>query len=353
MSESLLPPRVQTRKVPIRDRAFNTGNITGINSYHANRMLLEQRLAEGGYHIHETAHFLLCLRAQDPKVIVVHWFAPEEIDADIGHYFMQELKPLGVLEDSQDFGEVFSAVVCSLFPHEPQLALHLYATNTLRQYHHLLTTAADHPLHNSPIEVFATLYKRVCQMLVGETFLDAGCSYGFLPLVIAERFPSLSRVVGMDILTSPFKVMHTIAEERQLKNVQFTQADLLSDDLSVLDSFDTVTALHVLEHFTESDMYRVLTNLLKVVSKQLILAVPYEPTEPERAYGHEQVFTRAKLETIGEWCIQQLGGAAKMQYEDCAGGLLLIERYSSLPSLSPASVSPPITSQPPKHPVVL
>jgi cyclopropane fatty-acyl-phospholipid synthase-like methyltransferase len=130
----------------------------------------------------------------------------------------------------------------------------------------------------------------------------------------------------VDIQVEAFAVAQEIAEERRLTNVRFAQADLLSHDFHLLGHFDTVTALHMLEHFSETDMYRVLTNLLKVTSQRLILAVPYEQVQPEIAYGHQQLFTSTKLQTVGEWCIQQLDGAGRTWYEDCVGGLLLIER---------------------------
>ena len=111
------------RRVPIQDRAFTMGELTGINGYHANRTLLKRRFAEGGYLFQETPHFMLCTRPATPSTILVHWFAPEEVDADIGNVFMQELKPLGLLSDSQQFGQVFGVVVCSLFPYDVQRAL--------------------------------------------------------------------------------------------------------------------------------------------------------------------------------------------------------------------------------------
>lgn len=76
------------------------GELTGINSYHANRTLLKQRFAEGGYLLQETPHFLLCTPLAEPSTILVHWLAPEEIAADIGNTFMQELQPLGRLANA-------------------------------------------------------------------------------------------------------------------------------------------------------------------------------------------------------------------------------------------------------------
>ncbi len=73
-------------------------------------------------------------------------------------------------------------------------------------------------------------------------------------------------------------------------------------------------------------MYTVLTNLLKVTDQRLIIAVPYEHGTPEAIYGHEQIFSQAKLEAVGRWCVQQWNGKGRMWYEECADGLLVIER---------------------------
>jgi SAM-dependent methyltransferase len=330
MTEGLSSSHPLVKRVSVRERAFTMGDLTGINGYHANRIALKQRFAEGGYLLQETPHFLLCRREAAPSTILVHWLAPHEIDADIGILFMQELKLLGLLSDSQRFGQVFAVVVCSLFPHDPQRALRLYATNTLQRYRCLLEeTNNANPLSESTIQNFAAVYRRVFHLSVGDRFLDAGCSFGFLPLLIAERFPFLKDVVGLDIETDSFPTMRAMAQEHQLHQVRFLQADLLADDVATLGTFETVTAIHLLEHFPESEMYRVLTNLLQLTSHRLIIAVPYEQGEPEVAYGHEQLFSRDKLEAVGQWCLQQLGGQCRIAYEACAGCLLLIERVPS------------------------
>ncbi len=330
MTEGMASSHIQLKRVPIRDRAFTIDDLTCINGYHANRTLLKQRFAEGGYRIQETSRFILCTRTTAPSTILVHWLSPEEIDADIGNLFMRELKPLGLLSNAHQFGQVFAVVVFSLFPNDPQKALHLYATNTMQRYRNLLKgTGIEYSISDSTIHAFASVYRRVFQLHVGERFLDAGCSFGFLPLLIAEHFPSLAQVVGIDIDTDSFPIVRAIAEQQQLKYVHFTQTDLLTDDFASLGVFDTVTALHLLEHFNESDMYRVLANLLKITSQRLILAVPYERDEPEIIYGHQQLFSRDKLEAVGTWCLRQLAGQGRISYEECAGGLLLVERLSS------------------------
>lgn len=302
------------------------GDIVGINGYRVNRTLLTQRFTEGGYEAHETAHFLIFTRPEPPSTIIVHWFSPKLVDADIGNYFIQELKPLGFLRHPKDFGNVFGAILYSLFPYDVTKALHLYAINTLQSYRYFLSICSDVPQTSSTIKSFARVYQRVFELQIGKSFLDAGCSFGFLPLLVAEHFPTLSQCVGIDIMTDPFPIIRRVAKERQLSNVEFFQSDLLSTNFSKLGRFDTVTALHVLEHFTEEDMYRVLVNLLKVSSKRLILAVPYESGMPEQAYGHEQLFNRDKFEAVGAWCLEHLGGMGRVSYEDCADGLLIVER---------------------------
>ncbi len=135
----------------------------------------------------------------------------------------------------------------------------------------------------------------------------------------------MERIVGVDIRPDLFPVARELAQEWQINNVQFVQADLLAPDLSHLGQFATVTALGVLEHFSEEEMYQVLTHLLAVTTHRLILHVPYEQ-EPELIYEHKQIFTRAKLEAVGQWCLRQLGGRSRMRCEECEGGLLLIEK---------------------------
>ena len=317
----------KTNKVSSQERSILVGDLIVINGHGANRTLLKQRFAEGGYQAHETEHFLLFLREKAPKAILVHRFAPEELNADIKHYLVYELKPFGLVKTSRDFGDILSGIVGSFFPEKARFAWHDFGAKTLQRFLLFLSTARTPPDFNfyATIGVFANWYQRVCELCVGETFLDAGCESGFLPLVIAERIPFMEQVVGVDIRPDMFSVVRELAEEWQLKAVHFVQADLLADTFSSIGLFDTVTALGVIEHFTEKQMYHVLANLLKVTSRRLILTVPYEQ-EPAVIYDHQQLFTRDKLEAVGQWCVQQLGGTSRMWCEDCDGGLLLVER---------------------------
>ena len=320
----------RTKRISIQGRSVLVGDTIVVDGHNVDLALLQRRFVEGGYHLQETPHFRLFRRAEPPKTILVHTFAPEEMTADIKHYVIQELKPLGLLPHSEQFGVIFAGIIGSFFPDDARLAWHAYGAKTLQRFLLFLSTARTPQVFDfyATIGAFATWYQRVGELCIGETFLDAGCESGFLPLVIAERIPFMQRVVGVDIRPDMFAVASELAEERGLKNVAFLQADLLADTFTNIGQFDTVTALGVIEHFSEADMYRVLENLLKVTAHRLILTVPYEQ-EPEVLYEHQQLFTKAKLEAVGQWCLNYLEGAGRIWCEDCDGGLLLVERLQT------------------------
>jgi SAM-dependent methyltransferase len=320
------PP--QTRKVSIQERSVHVGEFVVVNGYHVNRAALTQRFLQGGYQRHETPHFLLFTRAEAPSTILVHWFAPEEITADLSHYLVQELKPFQTITSSQHLDDLFAGIVGgALFPGDVRRAWNYFGANTLQRLLAFLGTATPPALPDyATLGAAATLYQRVCELGVGDRFLDVGCKGGFLSLLLAQRRPFLVEAVGVDLDATAFGPAQELAAERHLSTVRFVQADVLADAFSTIGPFDTVTLLHVLEHIAEADTPRVLTNLLKVTAHRLIIAVPYEQ-EPEVAYGHLQVFSHDKLQRLGAWCLEHLQGAGRIWCEDLLGGLLLVERW--------------------------
>lgn len=300
-----------------------------VNGHNVHLASLKRQFVAGGYGVQETAHFLLFTRPgqEAPSTVLVHRFGRQEMNANIKHYLMIELQPLGLLKRSSDYGKLFCGIIGSFFPDDARTAWHAYGAQTLQRFLLFLSTARTPPVFDfyATIGAFATWYQRVFELCVGETFLDAGCESGFLPLVLAERLPFMTRVVGIDIQDGLFPTARALAEEWHLPQVEFLQADLLSEHFTALGRFDTVTAIGVIEHFREQEMYQVLEHLLAVTSQRLILVVPYE-AEPELIYEHQQVFTPEKLASVGHWCVQQWGGASRMWCEACQGGLLLVER---------------------------
>jgi hypothetical protein len=138
----------KTKKVPIQERSVLVGDMIVVNGHGVNRTLLKQRFAEGGYQAQETPHFLLFTRSQAPTTILVHAFAPEEMNADIKHYVMYELKPLGLLRQSRDFGEILAGIVGSFFLDDARAAWHGFGANTFRRFLLFLSTAQIPPVFN-------------------------------------------------------------------------------------------------------------------------------------------------------------------------------------------------------------
>ena len=109
------------------------------------------------------------------------------------------------------------------------------------------------------------------------------------------------------------------------QDLTFLQLDLVSPQfVEEVGTFDTVTAIHLLEHLSEAQLPLAFQHLLQVTRHRLMVAVPYE-SEATRAYGHEHVFTRETLEYWGQWCVESLDRAARSWCEDVAGGLLIID----------------------------
>ncbi|MBO0791484.1 MAG: class I SAM-dependent methyltransferase [Ktedonobacteraceae bacterium] len=324
------------QEIHIQDRIVTIGAFAVMRRFGVNHRALKRRLLQLGYHIDETPHFLLCrcLNIPPPNAmpatIVVHWFMPEDLHTSISSHLVEEMRPFGCIPNNQRLGELMTGILSTMFPENVHRAWKYFGANTLQRLLLLASTAApDVPPDYGTLETSATLYQRVLELCVGERFLDAGCNNGLFTLLLAERRPFVNEAIGIDIDQSAFSVAQELAMTRKQMQVRYMQADLLHpDELEKLGAFDTITALHVLEHFTEVDMYSVLRNLLQITTHRLIVAVPYEE-KPTVAYDHLQCFSRTKLEAVGQWCLEYWQGAGRMWCEDLAGGLLLVEKLTS------------------------
>jgi len=110
---SLHPSHPKTKKTSIQERSVHVGDFVVVNGYRVNRTLLKERFAEGGYHAHETKHFLLFTRSEAPTIILVHWFAPQEITTNITGYLAEEMKPFGFVTSNQRLSELFVGMLAA------------------------------------------------------------------------------------------------------------------------------------------------------------------------------------------------------------------------------------------------
>src|SRR5258708_2867763 len=239
----------------------------------------------------------------------MHTFDRAEIDTDLICFIENELSVFNFVSTAKDFGATLFAVLASTFPsprHQPTIWRH-FCLNTLAK----LRDQIDHPLPVLPSTVsyiapFAAIYRRVFDLFVGQSFLDVGCSFGFLPVLMAERVPGMS-IMGCDNSSDALGFSTDLANANGTQHVTFTMQDILASPVLCLGTFDTVTPIHLLEHLQEAQLPQALRPLLNLTRHRLIIAVPYEQ-QATRAYGHDQLFSRGKLQKWEKWSVEMLGG---------------------------------------------
>ena len=289
------------------------------------------RLSARGFRVRETPHFTHCQRRPGGQAILLHRFGEATIDEDVSPLVAEELGALGVIASARQYGETLFAVVASTCPSSldcPECGhLHLdqaaiwrhFSLNTLARLRWWLDEPGGSASHTAR---FAAIYRRVLECRVGDSLLDVGSNLGHLPVLLSERAPEMT-VVGCDNRPESIASCEALAAASGAR-VTWRLADVLAPDFAELGRFDTVTAVHVLEHLAEEEVPAALTHLLGAAGRRLIVAVPYELT-PEPLYGHRQAFTPEKLAAWGEWCVQTLAASGFM-CEEVAGGFLVIDR---------------------------
>src|SRR5262245_52613944 len=103
-------------------------------------------------------------------------------------------------------------------------------------------------------------YQRVMELRVGDSLLDVGTSFGFLPVLVAGRDPTAT-VVACDLSFDALACATDLAVMARAPQVTFLAGDVLASDFPTLGQFDTVTAIHLLEHLSEDELPRALTGI--------------------------------------------------------------------------------------------
>lgn len=295
----------------------------------------KQQLAAKSYQISETTHFVICQQPSTNKIILMHLFKPGEANADLICFIEDELSASGSIPSEREFGATLFAVLASMHraPRNQQAIWLQFCLNSLNS----LRDQIAHPLPNNQAQVsyitpFAAIYQRMFELITGESLLDVGCSFGFFPVLVSEQAPSMP-ITACDISADAISFSSSLANATKAQRITFSQLDVLSEDFLKLGRFDTVTAIHLLEHLREEEMPTALDHLLQVTKKRLIIAVPYEE-QIQKVYGHEQIFTPEKLRQWGTWCVESLGGKRNYWCEELMGGLLIVERLSKMENIS-------------------
>jgi SAM-dependent methyltransferase len=320
-----------------RSQAIRVRNVTAV-AHVDDRDLrrFAERLSSRGYGIHETPHFVVCRRPPNgSSAVLLHTFDSASVDEDLSEMITDELGPLGVVHSLSEYGDALFAVVASTWPspvdcpHCGRSHLDLtsvwrhYCINTLRRLRPLMAKGPGPNCTETHVVQFAAIYRRIIDCCAGTSVLDVGTSLGFLPILLAEHVSDIA-AVGCDNRRDAVVCATDLAEATQAGRVTFRLGDVLAPDFAEIGRYDTVTAVHLLEHLPEDSLHAALTNMLSVTGRRLIIAVPYERVA-EPLYGHMQTFTSEKLEAWGRWCVETQGGG-RFWCEDVYGGLLIVDR---------------------------
>jgi hypothetical protein len=160
------------------------------------------------------------------------------------------------------------------------------------------------------VATFTRIWSRAAALSRGDSALDLGTCFGFLPLAWSmQRGAPL--LLAADL--SPACAALLGRQARRLgRDVGVVCADggrLPLGDRAVA----TVQLLHVLEHLSAPLGDAVLHEALRVADRRIIVAVPVEP-EPNPVFGHLRVFDLPRLAALGHrsgWrvCLSESDGA--------------------------------------------
>lgn len=220
----------------------------------------------------------------DGATVVLHRLEPAAIDNALAELVANELVRPGYVTVPNAFERCFAGVVLSSAP-GPRDAWRAFYDNTLRGLEQV--ASGPYPDYDpGPVAVFGRIYLHARGLLAGSSLLDVGTCFGFFPLLVQWSDPQLD-VVALDV-SEPILELAREAARHHARTVTFVCGDACSLPFAAR-SFDTVTALHVLEHLSPPSASRALHEMCRVARRRVIVAVPLEE-EPDPAYDHVQRF---------------------------------------------------------------
>lgn len=251
------------------------------------------------------------------RIHLVHDLPDDLIDNDLAGLVAGELFAPGWLDGSELFERVVTGIVVSTSP-DPLAAWTLFYRNTLDR---LAESGArgnedpsgGHDLVEGSLAGYAPVYRRAHELIGPGSMLELGSCFGFFSLLSAGHL----EVTASDLTPNTVGLLARVAPRlgRRLDTVVCDAARVPRPDAS----FDTVVALHLLEHLPPEHGRAVLQEMQRVARRRVVVAVPYED-EPTAAYGHVRTFTPGDLADLGR------RGGWQWHVHDHHGGWLVLDR---------------------------
>jgi len=237
-----------------------------------------------------TPHF--DLRPGPGPVSLTHVLGPADVDDDLAGLLADELFAPGWLRGSEMFERLFTGVVRSV-EEDADAAWTAFYRNTLAK------AAAPPPgpvtggVHGT-IAGYAPVWDHALPYAAGSaSVLELGSCFGFFALRLAAAGHA---VTASDVSPGTVALLDRIAPALGLP------LDVLVADaahVGVADSsYDTVIALHLLEHLDPDHGDRVVAEALRVARRRVVVAVPLEDVADD-TWGHVRTVTLADLDAWG------------------------------------------------------
>lgn len=242
------------------------------------------------------------------RVHLVHRLPPGRIDNDLAGLVAEELFAPGWLHGSDQFERLVTGIVLSSAD-DPEEAWELFYRNTLDRLAELHAGVNDH----GSLAAYAPVHAHVASLVGSGPVLELGSCFGFLSLQLATRAP----VTASDVTPNTVRLLARVAPRLGV------DLDTLICDAARVPrrdrTFETVLAVHLLEHLEPEHGAAVVAEMQRLASDRVVVAVPFEE-EPTAAYGHVRTFDLATLHEIG-----RASGWHHTTYE-LHGGWLVLDR---------------------------
>jgi len=245
------------------------------------------------------------------KLHVAHALPQSRIDNDLAGLLVDELFGPGWVSGSEAFERVLAGVVLTSADH-PDAAWELFYRNTLDRLAAAQTIASPDVSSNpGSLAAYAPVYAHALSLVPGGSALELACCFGFLSLQLAQR----ATVTASDVTANTVRLLSTVAPRlgRELDTLVCDGARVPLPD----GCFDTVLAVHLLEHLEPEHGVAVVDEARRLARGRVIIAVPFED-EPTSAFGHVRTFSLQDLHALG------IGsGWPHVAYEHHGGWLVL------------------------------
>jgi len=241
------------------------------------------------------------------KLHVAHSLAPHHIDNDLAGVLADELFGPGWVSGSEAFERVLTGVVLTSAV-DPGAAWELFYRNTLDR---LARPQAIEAPGAGSLAAYAPVYAHALTLVPPGSALELACCFGFLSLQLAAR----ATVTASDVTANTVRLLAAVAPR-----LGYVLDTLVCDGARVPmpdRCFDTVLAVHLLEHLEPDHAAAVVVEAQRLARRRVIVAVPFED-EPTRAFGHVRTFILDDLHSLG-----RESGWTYTAYEHHGGWLVL------------------------------